>query len=257
MKSHIENFKKILERKVGNYNVKIFIGGQDENTLYTLIKKMVLPEIYWNIEDGFANYYDRNSLYKSSIWLKRVIFKHFYGYSLPIAYAHGQANYDRSFRMAPEISTGDKAKHVPLAPILKEYLLFKASKCAENLTWLDKFKDSTTLIVTDISTYSEHKVDTNTSEVYKFHPKDVVPVDIGIRYIEEKIPLELLPFVLSNLKKIRFEVMSSSILNLSCMDIDVKIEISFNPKNSEAENVISFACNKNEINTLYAPQNKC
>jgi len=61
------------------------------------------------------------------------------------------------------------------------------------------------------------------SKFYKFHPSDVVPHDIGIEYMNEKIPLEIVPFLLKNLKQIEFQVMSSSFLNLNKMNLGIKV----------------------------------
>lgn len=239
LKSHIESYRNILLEKLKERDFQIFIGAQDENTLYTVIKMLASPESYWNIEDGFANYYNRNFSHKLGIWLKKKLFKYAYGYNLNIAYAHGQVNCERSFRIAPEISTGNN-KHKKLAPILKNYLLEKVNNERSKFTSLEKFSESTLLVITDLAHYSEKGVEKNSNAVYKFHPKDMVSEKIEVMYIEEKIPLEIIPLLLPNLKKIRFEVMSSSILNILSMDLDVEIEIAFIPDNKPVKNMLNF-----------------
>jgi len=130
-KSYIENYIEILQKYIGNEEINILIGAQDENTLFSLIKLLASPKSYWNIEDGIANYYDRDLKFKAGILIKNQVFKIIYRYDLKIQYKHGLEDADRIFRMAPEISN-EKYNTMELSPILKTYLFNKAKEIFKN-----------------------------------------------------------------------------------------------------------------------------
>ncbi|MBE9048510.1 hypothetical protein IQ255_29715 [Pleurocapsales cyanobacterium LEGE 10410] len=219
------HFEKISEILNGN-EVELMIGAQDENTIFRIFMQLAKPKIYWNIEDGIANYYERDIKFKTGILLKNLLFKYVYGFDLKIQYRHGLDNADKKFRMAPEIAneTNDIEE---LAPIFKNYLIDKANENLIQNINLSEYRKYNRLIITNLSQYNKNRLIKNGKEeetsLYKFHPSEKIPNDIGVEYMDEKIPLELVLILLKNIKIVEFHVMSSSYLNLKKMNFGIQV----------------------------------
>ena len=250
LKSHIEKYENILEEYFANKNTDIFIGGADENVIFNYIKKLADPMYYWNIEEGLANYSGHTWAFKLIIFIKIKVYKHIYGFDIPTAYGQGQVECDKSFRMAPSISTGGD-DHLELALLLKDYIKVKARELKKEISFSEDLSNVSTLVISTLSHFSKNKIVNNDpATVYKFHPYDEIKNNIGVRYIEEKVPLEIVPLMMPNLQKIRFNVPSTSLLSISCMDLDVKIEVDF--ESIELKHSIwQYIVNANDFDHVY------
>jgi len=209
-----------------NKEVDLMIGAQDENTVFAIIKSIADPKKYWNIEDGIANYYERGLNFKMGILFKKLLFRYIYGHDLDIQYRHGFKGADKKFRMATNIAN-ENDNVVCISAIVKDYLIGKANKLLLTDRFSQDYNKFDRLVITDLAHFRKNsdsqQSDKSISKCYKFHPREIIPEDIGVHYMTEKIPLDMVPFLYKDLKEIEFQVMSSSYLNLKMMDPDLEI----------------------------------
>lgn len=228
-KSYLDEKFYLIKNFIGGKEADILIGAQDENTIFALIKLLAKPRSYWSIEDGLANYYHRNLAFKMGIFFKKILFNLVYGYKLDLSYGHGKVRCNESFRMLPELCV-NKGKHDSLAPIFENYL---GSLCEKNIAlaneYVSKYSGKKVLVVTNLKNYA-HSVNLNKKMLFKFHPEEEITIDIHDEYIRDYVPIEFLMKTLPDIKTVKFDSVSSSILNLLCLFKDINIEIRFNHK---------------------------
>lgn len=227
-KKYINYYCNFVSNLFRNKKINTLIGAQDENTIFAIIKYYARPRHYWNIEDGSANYLRRNIRYRLQIFFKKTLFS-LYGYrKLDIRYGHGLVDSDKAFRIYPKLSVGRK-DCIYLGDMLGNYLKEKVEKIRPLLEWVERYKCFDTLVVSELALLGD-KSRHSANELYKFHPEDR-PEFKNITYIKEQIPLEFLPFLLNNIKTIRYQSASSSILIMSVLNIEIKIQVDYTPPN--------------------------
>lgn len=247
-KDYLEYYSSFVADLFKMSKIDILLGGQDENTVFALVKYYAKPREYWNIEDGSANYLKGNMRYKGQLFIKKALFS-LYGYrKLDIRYGHGLSKYTKAFRLYPELSIGKKDA-IHLGNVLSDYLKDKVEKIRPKVAWIDKYKQFDTLVVSEL-TLSAGIEKYSANELYKFHPEDK-PSFENITYIKENIPLEFLPLLLGNIKTIRYQVPSSSILNMLVLNFNVKIQLDYLPPNRAflfyTNNIIKKFSNRIEV----------
>ena len=226
-KEYIRNNCSAISELLGDKKINILIGAQDENTVFAIIKYYAKPKQYWNVEDGNANYVKQNIRYRSELFLKKMLFS-LYGYSkLDIRYGHGLVKADKIFRIYPKLSMGNK-DCIFLGDCLGNYLKEKTEKIRSKINWIEQYKNFDTLVVSDVALIPAIQNKHSANELYKFHPDTRVKEE-NITYIKEKIPIEFLPLLLNNLKTVRYDYYSGSILNMLVFNFDVKIQINYTP----------------------------
>lgn len=219
-KRYVETYFNLINSFISKNKIKLLIGAQDENTVYALIKKLSNPDRYWSIEDGLANYYHRDYLFKSTIFLKKLLFLS-YGWNLDIAYEHGEIEKDKSFRMEPSMCV-NSGTHTNLGTILNQYISNSFPK-----EIIKNVGNKEVLVVSRINKYEYENINRNNDYLYKFHPNDKIIKNLNIDYVNKTIPIEILVSQMKNLKRVRFDVLSTSLLNILVMFDSVKVEIAF------------------------------
>lgn len=229
-KSYLDEKYYLIKKFIGGKEADILIGAQDENTIFGIIKMLVKPDSYWNIEDGLANYYHRKNMFKTGIFLKKILFNLIYGYKLDLSYGHGKVKCDKSFRMFPKLSVDD-GNHKSSVAFIKKYIIDNYQNNDELISKYDNYNGKKMLIITNSDNYDRSdKLSKNT--LFKFHPSEKINTDIVHDYIQDYVPIELLVKILPDLKCVRFDSVSSSILNILCLydDIDIIINFEFKSK---------------------------
>lgn len=228
-KEFLRYYSSIVTGLLKKRKINILLGAQDENTVFAIVKYYAKPFEYWNIEDGSANYLKASIRYKAQLLIKKTLFS-LYGYrKLDIRYGHGLAKYTRSFRLCPELSVkGKDATH--LGDLLNRYLMAKAEKIRPKIPWISKYAQFDTLVVSEMALNPDIQNKKIDNALYKFHPEDRPAFD-NIIFIKESIPLEFLPLLLGNIKTVRYQVPSSSILNMLVLNFNVKIQLDYLPPN--------------------------
>lgn len=228
-KSFIEKYYSIIEQFLRSKDVQLLIGAQDENTIYAVIKLLANPNCYWSIEDGIANYYQRGFGFKAGIVIKRIFFKSLYNYHLDIAFGHGKVNSDKSFRISPDLCV-DSGNHTSSVSILKDYIDHHLDVDLSQIR--NKYADKHTLVVSSVK---RAKLKKKPGVLYKFHPQDVIDSTVEFDYVTETIPLEILLVILDHIRMVRFDVVSSSILNILGLRNDINVHLAFNYKGERLE----------------------
>jgi len=242
-KKYIDEKIVLINRFIAGRKVELLIGAQDENTVFAIIKLLAKSRKYWSIEDGLANYYHRKVTFKMGILLKKILFNLVYRYSLDLSYGHGKVRSDKSFRMLPALCV-DEGEHVSYDSIINNYVI---SLCQKNNLLLNKYgkkySDKEILVITHLKKYVPNS-HINHKMLYKFHPSEEIGIDIHDEYIQDYIPIELLVGMMPNLKTVKFDSVSSSILNLLCLYKDIYIEIGFNYKGRNWSDFFNCLLNK-------------
>ena len=248
-KAYIQYYFSVVTNILQKRKVKVLIGAQDENTIFAIIKHQAKPKYYWNIEDGNANYLRENLRYRMEIFSKKVLFA-FYGYGrLDIRYGHGLVQSNRAFRLYPKLSVGSKGS-IYMGEILRNYLENKVQNIRTKVSWVEQYKKYHTLVVSDVSCMPLIQKTHTLQELYKFHPENKVEIE-RIAYIKEHIPIEFLPWLLPDLKTVRFQIYSSSLLTMTVLHPGIRIQLDYLPPNKAytyyTENIVNEFSNRIEV----------
>lgn len=229
-KAYLQEYSLVALKILQDMRINIMIGAQDENTIFAIFKKQAKPRYYWNIEDGNANYLRENFKYRLKLFVKKQFFAA-YGYkALDIRYGHGLGPSDKAFRLYPKLSVG-RRDCIPIHDILSNYLKAKVAQIRPRVNWITKYKHFSTLVVSDVSLMPRILATFNGAELYKFHPENKPDNTASVPYIREHIPIEFLPWLLPHLQTIRYQIYSSSLLNMLVLHPNLNIKVDYKPPN--------------------------